>query len=89
LSRNNINELNASIFNYQRASSTRSFWSELTSIATPITHGPGEHLDISLSDKTIEAARIAASVGVADEQENLRAPRDQSSSQTKGLHLAD
>jgi hypothetical protein len=72
----NIYQLNPLIFNSPGASSTRSFLSELMGIATPVALSPGEHLDINLSDKTIEAARIAARLGVADEQENLRPPND-------------
>ena len=44
----------------------------LTSIGTPVTVGPGASLDLNLEDKTLQVARIAAQVGIADEYEDLR-----------------
>jgi hypothetical protein len=47
-------------------------WSELVTIATPITLKPGENLELNLNNQTIEAAGIAARVGMPDEYENWR-----------------
>ena len=46
-------------------------------LATPLTLNPGDHLDLNLDDKTIEAMRIVAQVGIPDEQENLRSANGQ------------
>jgi hypothetical protein len=56
----------------------RKLLNAFTSIAKPITLRPGENLEVKLTDKTIEANRIAARVGVADEQENLHPQNGQS-----------
>jgi len=53
----------------------RTLWKELAKIATPLTLNPGDHLDLNLDDKTIEALRIVAQVGTPDEPENLQ-PRN-------------
>ena len=50
----------------------------LEAIAKHITLQPGQNLELELTDKTIEANRIAAGVGVADEGENLRPQNSQS-----------
>ncbi len=44
----------------------------LTSIATPVVLHAGDNLQFELSDKTVDASRIAARIGVADEYENLQ-----------------
>jgi hypothetical protein len=56
----------------------RRFWTELVTIATPVTLRPGDKLDLNLEDKIIEAARIAARIGAANEYENLHPPNNQS-----------
>jgi hypothetical protein len=56
----------------------RKLLSALATIAKPINLHPGENLELELADKTIEANRIAARVGVADEGENLRPTNGQS-----------
>lgn len=56
----------------------RGLLSALTTIAKPVILHPGENLELELVDKTIEANRIAARVGVADEGENLRPQNGQS-----------
>lgn len=64
--------LDLGIFNQgQMSLEQRRLWSELTTITKPITLHSGENLDLTLEDKTIEAARIAARVGVTDEPEDL------------------
>jgi hypothetical protein len=50
-----------------------------TTITTEIGLQPGEKLDLNLDDKMIEVARIAASVGVHDEYENLHPQGNQAS----------
>jgi hypothetical protein len=55
----------------------RTLWKELAKIATPLTLNPGDHLELNLDDKTIEALRIVAQVGTPDEQENLRSTNGQ------------
>jgi hypothetical protein len=50
----------------------------LEAIAKPVTLHAGENLELELSDKTIDASRIAARVGVTDETENLRPQNSQS-----------
>jgi len=50
----------------------------LEAIAKPVTLHAGENLELELSDKTIDASRIAARVGVTDETENLRPQNGQS-----------
>jgi hypothetical protein len=50
----------------------RGFLSALATIAKPIVVQPEAKLELELVDKTIEANRIAAQVGMADEGENLR-----------------
>jgi hypothetical protein len=51
---------------------------ELETIAKPVTLHAGENLELELADKTIDANRIAARVGVKDESENLRPQNGQS-----------
>jgi hypothetical protein len=58
----------------------RALWKELAKIATPITLNPGDHLELNLNDKTIEALRIVVKVGMPDEQENLRSANGQACS---------
>lgn len=56
----------------------RKLLSELETIAKPMTLHPGDDLEVDLTDKTIEANRIAARIGIADEGENLRPQSGQS-----------
>ena len=56
----------------------RRLLSALATIAKPITLHAGEDLELELSDKTIDASRIASRIGLPDEPENLRAQNGQS-----------
>lgn len=56
----------------------RKLLSELETIAKPIILHPGDDLEVNLTDRTIEANRIAARIGIADEGENLRPQNGQS-----------
>ena len=50
----------------------------LETIAKPVTLQAGENVELELSDKTIDASRIAARVGVTDETENFHPQNGQS-----------
>jgi hypothetical protein len=50
----------------------------LAAIAAPVVLHEGENLELGLTDKTIDASRIAAKVGLADEYENLRTQNSES-----------
>jgi hypothetical protein len=55
----------------------RALWKELAKISTQVTLNPGDHLDLNLDDKTIEALRIVAQVGMPDDREDLRSANGQ------------
>ena len=47
-------------------------WAALMPLGKTVTLKAGEASDLDLQDATLEAARLAARVGIADEYEDLR-----------------